>query len=109
MVNRRIKITIWITITIGCLVVLFLFNTMTPLVGDDFAHYYGAEYKHFSSFRDIIKGLCFLRKNINGRIFSHFFVFAFLCFPKVIFNVFNSFIAVFIPIIIFEFCLLQYL
>ena len=68
-----------------CLVLLFafavmlIFNFMTPLSGDDFAHYFGAEDKHFSSLSDIFIGLRNLRNSINGRVVSHFFVYLMLC------------------------------
>lgn len=77
--------------------VMLLFNFMTPLVSDDFAHYYGADDRHFSSLSDIFAGLRYLRNNLNGRVVSHFFVFLFLCLPKAVFNFVNAAVAAAIP------------
>lgn len=84
-------------------VVMLVFNFMTPLVGDDFAHYYGAEDRHFSSLGDMFTGMKFLRTNLNGRVVSHFFVFLFLCLPKAVFNFINAAVAAAIPYIMLRY------
>lgn len=76
---------------------MLFFNFMTPLVSDDFAHYYGVDDRHFSSLADIFTGLRNMRNNLNGRVVSHFFVFLFLCLPKVVFNFVNAAVAAAIP------------
>ena len=72
---------------------MFIFNLLTPMVSDDFAHYYGTEDEHPRSLSEILRNMVHFRTNINGRVVSHFFVYLFLSLPRIVFQLLNAVIS----------------
>ena len=89
--SRKIIVLIFACVFLCMLV----FNFLTPLVSDDFAHLKDSS-TLFESLRN-------LRENTNGRVFSHFFVYVSLRCPKAIFNVVNAAISALVLYLIFRF------
>ena len=71
-------------------VVMLLFNILTPMISDDYAHYFGNNGERFNSLGDIFSALGRFRSEVNGRVVAHFFAFSFLSLPHVAFCIFNS-------------------
>ena len=70
--------------------VLLVFNFLTPMAGDDFAHYYGMTGEHCTTVSEIVRDMAILRNETNGRVIAHFFVYFFLLMPKFVFNIINA-------------------
>lgn len=82
----------WLILAFIFLFVL-VFNFLTPYIQDD----YQLMFNHLGDERlndlfDIFRELKYMYFNWGGRVFAHFFTYAFLLFPKCVFNIFNSFI-----------------
>ena len=77
---------------LACLfALLLLFNCRTGMVADDFMFCFSrAHWGRITSVRDIVISLAALRREVNGRVFSHFFAMLFLLLPKGWFNGINS-------------------
>ena len=82
---------------------MLVFNFMTPMVSDDFAHYYGADGTHINSLSSIFKNLSVLRNNTNGRVLAHFFVYLFQIPPRVVFRIINPVISTAVIYLLFRF------
>ena len=65
-------------------------NVLTPMSGDDFAHYYGADGEHIRSLSQIGENLGYLRQNVNGRVLAHFFVYLMQIPPRGLFRILNA-------------------
>ena len=79
-------------VMLACLfALLLLFNCRTGMVADDFMFCFSrAHWGRITSVRDIVISLAALRREVNGRVFSHFFAMLFLLLPKGWFNGINS-------------------
>jgi hypothetical protein len=65
-------------------------NVLTPMSGDDFAHYYGVDGEHIRSLAQIGENLRQLRQNVNGRVLAHFFVYLMQIPPRGLFRILNA-------------------
>ena len=86
--QKNTKLTIIILSAVFA--VMLAFNFLTPLVSDDFAHYYGMTGEHCDTISQIVSDLKLFRHETNGRVFPHFFVYLFLALPKAVFNIVNA-------------------
>lgn len=69
---------------------LFL-NIHTGLAADDFTFSIShVSWQRVTGFGEIVPTLAYMRQNLNGRIFPHFFAMLFLLLPKGLFNVVNT-------------------
>lgn len=85
-IDRKIFIAVFTAV----FAVMLLLNFLSPLAGDDFAHYYGMEGEHVTSVGGIIRNMKIFRNTTNGRVVPHFLVYFFLMFPKPVFNIINA-------------------
>ncbi len=67
------KALVWVFAALYLL--MLILNGMTPMSGDDFAHYYGLDGEHIRSLSQIGEQLMHLWQNVNGRLLAHFFVY----------------------------------
>ncbi|MCR5088303.1 MAG: DUF6056 family protein, partial [Oscillospiraceae bacterium] len=75
----------------GVFLVMFLLTQWTPLIADDYNYKFGyATDSRIEDVRDILSSLSWHRKYLNGRMFSHFFVYLFLMLPSVFFSTANA-------------------
>ncbi len=70
--------------------VMLVLNLMTPMAGDDYAHYYGMDGEHIRSLSQIVENLEDLRQNTNGRVLAHFFVYLMQIPPRGLFRMLNA-------------------
>ncbi len=78
-------------VLLAVFLVMLVFNFMTPMACDDFAHYYDiAGAGHIDTPKEIVSNLSYLRQHVNGRIFSHFFVYLMQIPPRAVFRVLNA-------------------
>ena len=77
---------------LGCLFALMFFlNFRTGMVADDFMFSFSrASWERVTDVPDILRSLAVLRRDVNGRVFSHFFAMLFLLLPKGWFNLVNA-------------------
>ena len=69
---------------------MLVLNVLTPMSGDDFAHYYGVDGEHIRSLSQIGENLGYLRQNVNGRVLAHFFVYLMQIPPRGLFRILNA-------------------
>ncbi len=75
----------------GVFLIMFLLTQWTPLIADDYNYKFGyATDSRIESIRDILSSLSWHRKYLNGRMFSHFFVYLFLMLPPGFFSASNA-------------------
>lgn len=75
--------------------VIFIFSSLTPLLGDDFGYCFSfADGSRMESFSQIIPSMAAHRETVNGRVVAHSIVQALLMLPKPVFNLFNALNAV---------------
>ncbi len=72
---------------------MLCFNMLTPMVSDDFAHYYGVEDVHVTTVQGMLHSMGVFRIYANGRVISHFLVYLFLALPRIVFQVANAVIS----------------
>ena len=78
-------------VLLACFIGMLVFNFMTPMSADDFAHYYSIDGAgHIDSPALILSNLSYLRQNVNGRVFSHFLVYLMQIPPRAVFRVVNA-------------------
>ena len=70
--------------------VMFVLNSLTPIMSDDFGYSFNLSEERLSGLRDIINFQKHHYFYWGGRIVAHTLVQLFLLGPKVIFNIFNS-------------------
>lgn len=90
--SKTIKHTYLIYLLIIFALMLY-FNILTPMVSDDFAHYYGVEDVHVTTVQGILHSMGIFRIYANGRIISHFLVYLFLALPRIVFQVANALVS----------------
>lgn len=91
------------TIILSVFAVMLVFNFLTPIVSDDYAHYFGTSGTHPTSIPEIVRCLAKFRNETNGRVVSHFFVYLFLLFPKWVFNIVNAAAAALLPWLMYKY------
>ena len=79
---------------------MLLFNFLTPMVSDDFAHYYGMEDEHVTTITGIVHNMVIFREKVNGRVVPHFLVYLFLLLPRTVFRFLNAAVSAFIPLLL---------
>ena len=72
------------------LAIMLCLNILTPMVSDDFAHYYGVEDVHVTTVQGMLHSMGIFRIYANGRVISHFLVYLFLALPRTVFQVANA-------------------
>ena len=78
-------------VLLAVFLVMLALNFMTPMLADDFAHYYDIDGGgHIDTVREIVRNLGYLRRNVNGRIFPHFCVYLMQIPPRAVFRVLNA-------------------
>jgi len=95
--------TLLITYILFFLFMLF-FNCLTPLAADDFNYSFSwVDNSRISGIAQIIDSMVVHRSTTNGRVIVHGLVQFMLMFPKLIFNILNSLVAVFLLNLILKF------
>ena len=69
---------------------LLAFNLMTPMAGDDYAHYYGISGEHVDTIPEIRENLQNLWLHINGRVAAHLMVYLLQIPPRAVFCLLNA-------------------
>lgn len=86
--------TLFAAVLEGIFLFMLLLNTLTPYVADDYVYrlsFYGDKLP-ITHFTDLFPSLYQHSLSMNGRVISHFFEQFFMLFPKVVFNICNSFV-----------------
>ncbi len=84
--------------------VMFILNSYTPLLSDDFVYAFSfRDNSRIEKISDIFPSMAAHRIYTNGRVFSHFFVQLLMLMPKTLFNVINAGITAGIFALIFFF------
>lgn len=100
-INRSNKITY--ILFIGIFLLLFLCNSLSMYVADDFQYMYSfATNERITHFSQIFPSMVVHTQQMNGRFISHFLAQLFLMLPKFIFNVTNSFFFTMLVFIIYK-------
>ncbi len=84
-------------------IVMLVFNFLTPMASDDYAHYFGMEGEHVTSLSGILHNMVIFRSETNGRVVPHFLVYLFLALPKFVFNLVNAAVPVMIGVLLSRF------
>lgn len=84
---------------------IMILNTITPMVADDYAYMYSIyDYDlRITSIKEIVQSIHSHYYIMNGRSIAHFLVQLFLLWGKPIFNIINSFIFLWLGILIYTF------
>ena len=69
---------------------MLAFNVMTPMAGDDFAHYFGISGEHVDSLPEIEENLQDLWLHSNGRLAPHLMVYLMQIPPRAVFRLLNT-------------------
>ena len=88
--NKMIPKRYYVIFFVLVFCVMMILNFLTPMVSDDYAHYYGTEDIQPTKLGEIVYNMRNFRNEINGRVVSHFFVYVFLAIPRCIFRIVNA-------------------
>lgn len=100
-INRSNKVAY--AIFAGIFLLLFLCNSLSMYVADDFQYMYSyATNERITRFSQIFPSMVVHTQQMNGRFVSHFLAQLFLMLPKFIFNVINSFFFTMLVFIIYK-------
>lgn len=80
----------WLWVLAAVYAVMLLFNCLSPMAGDDYAHYYGLNGSHIDTLAEIAENLANLRVNINGRVLAHACVYLMQIPPRAVFALLNA-------------------
>ena len=69
---------------------LLVFNFMTPMAGDDYAHYFGISGEHVDTLGEIGENLREMWLHINGRAAPHLMVYLMQIPPRAVFRLLNA-------------------
>ena len=105
--DKPVSRSCYIILCIVIFIVMLIFNCLTPMVSDDYAHYYGTNDIHAETLNAILQNMLSFRTEVNGRVVSHFCIYVFLALPRIIFRVFNALFSVGITVVISKFFIKQ--
>ena len=84
--------------------VMFIFNTYTSFTADDYSYMNSfAGTGRIESILDIFPSMYAHAFSMNGRLVPHFFVQLFLLFPPYVFDIINTFIFLFLNLILYKY------
>lgn len=82
-------------------IMMFILNTLTPLLADDYSYSFNLNHEKVSSLLDVFNYQVWHYFNWGGRIVAHSLAQIWLMLPKIVFNVLNTLVYVFVIYLIY--------